>query len=89
LLLRSKALEAEVHVRLYTEYPIRPPLLILKALRELPAATAAATAAAVAKGGGSWLKAAAALPGGLELGGSAVNSIAWMEQQVCGTAFWY
>jgi hypothetical protein len=86
-LLRSKSLEAEVHVRLYTEYPLRPPLLLVKALREMPPATAAATAAAVAKGGGSSLKAAAALPGGAELEGSAVNGIAWMEQQVCSTGW--
>ena len=35
-LLRLQQLEVEVHVRLYLEYPVRPPLLLVQSVRELP-----------------------------------------------------
>lgn len=34
-ILRHQQLELEVHVRLYLEYPVRPPLLLVQSLREL------------------------------------------------------
>lgn len=84
MVLRSSTVEAEVAVRLYAEYPLRPPLIQVKGLKSLPPATVTAMTAALAKGGTSALKTGMAAPAGKELGGAVVNSIAWMEQQVRG-----
>lgn len=83
MVLRSKALEVEAHVRVFSEYPLRPPLIRVQALRELPPASAALVATAISKGGSAAIKAAALAPAGRQLEGAAVNSIMWLEQQVC------
>ncbi len=81
--MRSAGLELEAMASVFLEYPVRPPVFRVVALRPLqPGPAAAAIAAHAAKGTATTLRTLLAVPAGLPLGPAAANHVFWLEKQV-------
>ncbi len=85
LVARTRLLEVEAALYVFSEYPLRPPVLRVCALRPLPPAAWDAVLAAMSGNKGRSLQGALSVAAGESLGQTATNLVAWIESEVCAT----